>query len=135
MLCADLPTINCVGHQALPRKIIIPGVSWVRRVEKLLIDDEGINCAVIKLDNDHFGHIDIDKQVVTVGAGMSLYNTIQSTIKAGLSGMEVLVGIPGTIGGAIKMNAGGRFGDIGTQTSRVEVIDVSGTTPGGKDPN
>ena len=94
----------------------------------LLIDDEGINCAVIKLDNDHFGHIDIDKQVVTVGAGMSLYNTIQSTIKAGLSGMEVLVGIPGTIGGAIKMNAGGRFGDIGTQTSRVEVIDVSGTT-------
>jgi UDP-N-acetylmuramate dehydrogenase len=94
----------------------------------LLVDDRGVNCAVIKLDHDNFSRIEIDKQSVTVGAGASLYNAIQATIKAGLSGMEVLVGIPGTIGGAIKMNAGGRFGDIGTQTTRVEVIDVSGTT-------
>lgn len=94
----------------------------------LLIDDRGIQCAVIKLDPDHFGKVEIDKQIVTAGAGISLYNMIQTTIKAGLSGMEVLVGIPGTVGGAIKMNAGGRFGDIGTQTSRVEVLDISGTT-------
>jgi UDP-N-acetylmuramate dehydrogenase len=94
----------------------------------LLVDDRGINCAVIKLNHESFSKIEIDKQIVTVGAGTSLYNTIQETIKAGLSGMEVLVGIPGTIGGAIKMNAGGRFGDIGTQTSQVEVVDVSGTT-------
>jgi UDP-N-acetylmuramate dehydrogenase len=94
----------------------------------LLITDKGINAAVIKLDPEGFGKIEINKTTATVGAGASMSLAIQETIKGGLSGMEVLVGIPGSIGGAIKMNAGGRFGDIGTLISRVQVVDTSGTS-------
>jgi UDP-N-acetylmuramate dehydrogenase len=94
----------------------------------LLIDDKGLNCAVIKLDDAGFSGIEIAKDHVMIGAAAALGRAIQDTIKAGLSGMEVLVGIPGSIGGAIKMNAGGRFGDIGTLASRVEVVDASGIT-------
>jgi len=93
----------------------------------LLISDKGLNAAVIKLDNDAFKGVRIDKNTVTLGAGTSLSFAIQETIKAGLSGMEALVGVPGSLGGAVKMNAGGRFGDIGTLISQVEVVDTSGT--------
>jgi len=48
------------------------------------------------------------------------------TVKEGLSGMESLAGIPGTIGGGVRMNAGGKFGDIGAVISRVSVMDVTG---------
>ena len=94
----------------------------------LLITDKGINAAVIKLDPEGFGKIEITKNTATLGAGASMSLAIQETIKGGLSGMEVLVGIPGSTGGAIKMNAGGRFGDIGTLISRVQVVDTSGTS-------
>ena len=94
----------------------------------LLIDDEGLDCAVIKLDDANFNKLEIDKTKVTLGGAVAMGRAIQDTIKMGLSGMEVLVGIPGTIGGAIRMNAGGRFGDIGTITTRVEVVDASGTS-------
>ncbi len=94
----------------------------------LLINDKGVNAAVIKLDPQGFGAIEINKTTAVVGAGTSMGMAIQETIKAGLSGMEALVGIPGSAGGAVKMNAGGRFGDIGTLISRVQVVDTSGTT-------
>ncbi len=93
----------------------------------LLIDDKGLNAAVIRLAGDGFDRIEIADTMVTAGAGAALGRVIQETIKAGLSGMEVLVGIPGSIGGTVKMNAGGRFGDIGTLISQVQVIDNSGT--------
>jgi len=103
-----------------PWKIIGQGAN-------LLVSDKGVNAAVIKLDQDGFKSIETDKTTVTVGAGASLSMVIQETIKAGLSGMEVLVGIPSSMGGAVKMNAGGRFGDIGTLVSEVEVVDTTGT--------
>jgi len=104
----------------LPWKILGQGAN-------LLISDKGVNAAVIKLDPEAFGKIEITDGTVTVGAGVSLSHAIQDTIKAGLSGMETLVGIPGSIGGCVKMNAGGRFGDIGTVVSAIQVVDASGT--------
>jgi UDP-N-acetylmuramate dehydrogenase len=94
----------------------------------LLIDDKGLNCVVIKLGEGHFNSIGIEGTKVALGGAVAVGHAIQNTIKAGLSGMEVLVGIPGSVGGAIRMNAGGRFGDIGTVVSRVEVVDSTGTT-------
>ncbi|MFA5863527.1 MAG: UDP-N-acetylmuramate dehydrogenase [Phycisphaerae bacterium] len=93
----------------------------------LLIDSKGLNAVVIKLDHIAFKEIEIAKSTVTAGGGASLSLVIQESIKKGLSGMEVLVGIPGSVGGAVKMNAGGRFGDIGTLVSRIKVVDKSGT--------
>ncbi len=106
------------------------GIRWrvMGQGANLLIDDKGLDCVVIKFGDGHFNSITIDGQKVTLGGGVAVGHAIQNTIKAGLSGMEVLVGIPGSIGGAIRMNAGGRYGDIGTVVSRVEVVDSSGTT-------
>ena len=51
---------------------------------------------------------------------------VRQCIRAGLSGLEPLVGIPGTLGGGVRMNAGGRFGDIGAAISSIEVMDSAG---------
>jgi UDP-N-acetylmuramate dehydrogenase len=47
-------------------------------------------------------------------------------VKKGLSGIEALTGIPGSIGGAVKMNAGGNFGDIGAAIETVTLMDNQG---------
>src|SRR4028119_829725 len=49
------------------------------------------------------------------------------TVRGGLSGIENLAGIPGTIGGGIRMNAGGKFGDIGAVVRTVQGMDIEGT--------
>jgi UDP-N-acetylmuramate dehydrogenase len=64
--------------------------------------------------------------MLTVAAGADLQRLIQESVKKGLGGLESQAGIPGTIGGAIKMNAGGRFGDIGTCVQTVQVMDAQG---------
>ena len=48
------------------------------------------------------------------------------TVRAGLAGIECLAGIPGTIGGGVRMNAGGKFGDIGEVITKVQVMDING---------
>jgi UDP-N-acetylmuramate dehydrogenase len=49
------------------------------------------------------------------------------TCRQGLAGIECLAGIPGTLGGGVRMNAGGKFGDIGALVTTVQVMDAEGT--------
>jgi UDP-N-acetylmuramate dehydrogenase len=63
---------------------------------------------------------------VTVGGGAKLPNVITATVGAGLAGLEPLVGIPGSIGGALHGNAGTQAGDIGQWTSRATVMTRGG---------
>jgi UDP-N-acetylmuramate dehydrogenase len=49
-----------------------------------------------------------------------------NTSRDGLAGFEVMAGIPGTIGGGIRMNAGGKYGDIGALVTSVDVMDAHG---------
>lgn len=93
----------------------------------LLIDDNGLDAVVIKLDNG-FSDVTVEDNNVTAGAACSLGSVMRETIKQGLAGMEELVGIPGTIGGTVKSNAGGKFTDIGTVISKIWVIDASGAS-------
>jgi len=53
---------------------------------------------------------------------------VLTCVQKGLSGIEALTGIPGSIGGAVKMNAGGNFGDIGSAVESVTLMDSKGTT-------
>ncbi len=103
-------------------------ISWkvIGQGANILVNDKGIDGAVIKLDTDGFGQIEFDNSSVVVGSAVPLPKLIQETIKKGLGGVEILVGIPGSVGGAVKVNAGGRFGDIGTVTSVVWSIDTDG---------
>lgn len=92
----------------------------------LLITDSGIDGAVISLENDCFKTIEIAGDRVRVGAGVTMSLLLRETARQGLGGMECMAGIPGTIGGALKINAGGRFGDIGSLTCSVDLMDSSG---------
>ncbi|MCP4706988.1 MAG: FAD-binding protein, partial [Planctomycetes bacterium] len=96
------------------------------RGSNVLIVDEGLDGAVVQLLDQHFGQVTIDGNVVRVGAGASLSKLVQQCARDGLSGMECMAGIPGSVGGAVKINAGGQFGDIGNVAQSVRVMDSSG---------
>ena len=92
----------------------------------LLIKDEGIRGAVIKLTRDEFEQMRFDGERVTAGAGVNLNKLVLGCVRKGLAGLEALTGIPGSFGGAVKMNAGGNFGDIGASVESVTLMDGRG---------
>jgi UDP-N-acetylmuramate dehydrogenase len=92
----------------------------------LLIGDDGLRAAVIKLEAEQFAQIKYDAQDVTAWAGAELSKLVLDCVKKGLSGIEALTGIPGSVGGAVKMNAGGNFGDIGAAVESVSLMDSAG---------
>ena len=93
----------------------------------LLISDEGLRAAVIKLDSDQFNKVEFDGEQVTAWAGAELSRLVLTCVEQGLSGIEALTGIPGSVGGAVRMNAGGNFGDIGAAVETVTLMDNQGT--------
>lgn len=96
------------------------------RGANLLVSDKGVKGVVIRLNDASFKQMTIKDNIVEVGGGYDLAKLVLDTAKAGLSGLEVLAGIPATVGGAIRMNAGGAYGDIGQSVLRVQVMDASG---------
>jgi UDP-N-acetylmuramate dehydrogenase len=92
----------------------------------LLVRDEGVSGAVIKLESEAFSRCEFDDSRVTIGAGMPLSHAISLTVKQNLAGFEVLTGIPGTIGGALHGNAGGKSGDIGQFVKLARVLTAAG---------
>ncbi len=92
----------------------------------LLISDEGVDGAVFRLDEPAFESTTISGEIVEVGAGVDLQKLIVRTVREGLAGIETLAGIPATVGGAIRMNAGGKFGDIGAVVESVTTMDFAG---------
>jgi UDP-N-acetylmuramate dehydrogenase len=93
----------------------------------LLVTDQGVNGAVFRFDHDEWRRVTFTGNTVKAGAGADIQRLVLRTVRAGLAGIECLAGIPGTIGGALKMNAGGKFGDIGAMMTAVEVMDSAGT--------
>lgn len=93
----------------------------------LLIADEGVNGAVFRLDQDHWRTVKTEGASIEVGAGVDMQKLIMRTTRQGLGGIECLAGIPGTIGGCVRMNAGGKYGDIGAFVENVTVMDTEGT--------
>ncbi len=92
----------------------------------LLISDEGISGAVIKLQGNEFTKPLFDDSGVTAPAGANLNELVLESVRRGLGGIEVLAGIPGSVGGAVKMNAGGTFGDIAASVESVKLMDKEG---------
>lgn len=82
----------------------------------LLVRDEGVSGMVIHLAAAAFGKIAVAGRRITAGGGAKLGHVISTAVREGLAGLECLVGIPGTIGGALHTNAGTHGGDIGQVT-------------------
>jgi UDP-N-acetylmuramate dehydrogenase len=98
------------------------------RGANLLVDDAGVDGAVIRLLGEQFTDARLEGDRFRAGAGADMGRIVLACVRGGLSGLEALAGIPGSVGGCIKMNAGGAFGDIGNAVESVEVMTVDGET-------
>lgn len=92
----------------------------------LLVRDEGVPGMVVCLSAPAFGAIEADGQTITAGGGAKLSHVVTTAVHEGLAGLEMLVAIPGTLGGALHGNAGAHGGDIGQWTVRATVITAKG---------
>jgi UDP-N-acetylmuramate dehydrogenase len=89
----------------------------------VLVRDEGVDALVIHLESPFFADVTVRDNVVEAGAAVPLTALISHSARAGLGGLEILTGIPGTVGGSLRGNAGGRQGAIGQFVRRATVID------------
>jgi UDP-N-acetylmuramate dehydrogenase len=91
----------------------------------LLVADKGIRGVVIRMGKP-FTKIAIDGECITVGSGAKLDKVVSTAVGASLAGIENIAGIPGTVGGAIVMNAGTYRGEIGNVVELVRVVTDEG---------
>ena len=98
----------------------------------LLVSDDGIEGAVIEFSGD-FKEVTVEGDTITCGAGVSLSKACTVALEQSLSGLEFAYGIPGTVGGAVFMNAGAYGGEtrdvcaeVTALTKDGEVVTVSG---------
>ena len=82
----------------------------------------GFDGMIVRLSAPAFSTIEVRNTSVIAGAGAKLVHVVCAAVQAGLSGIETLVGIPGTIGGALVGNAGGHGGDLGESVKEVTVM-------------
>lgn len=92
----------------------------------VLVRDEGVPGLVVSLEAAAFGQIGASGGRLTAGGGARLGHVISTAVREGLAGLECLVGIPGTVGGALHTNAGTHGADIGQQTASATVMTVKG---------
>lgn len=98
----------------------------IGRGSNLLIPDEGLDAVIISLSNAFFGEIGFTARgIATVGAGADLGGLIASCCARGLAGMEGLIGIPATVGGALATNASYRTA-ISDRLSRLLALGPDG---------
>ena len=93
----------------------------------LLVRDGGLDGVVIKLGRG-FASVTSESGMIHAGAAALSFNTAQFALHCGLAGLEFLVGIPGTIGGALAMNAGAYGSEIAACLVRAEVLDEQGNS-------
>jgi UDP-N-acetylmuramate dehydrogenase len=97
------------------------------RGSNLLVADAGFEGLVVAVDAG-FDALVIDGTVVRAGAGVSLPVLARRTAAAGLHGLEWAVGVPGSVGGAVRMNAGGHGSDTAATLESYRVVDLRAAT-------
>jgi UDP-N-acetylmuramate dehydrogenase len=101
-------------------------VRMLGRGSNVLVRDEGASGMVVRLLAPAFGEIRFEDQTVTAGGGATLGRLVTTSVRRGLAGLETLIGIPGTLGGALHGNAGSHGDDIGQWTEEATTISASG---------
>lgn len=93
----------------------------------LLVADEGVSELVVSLAQGDFARFSVEDEgahaIVRAGAGVNLPKLIHEGVRLGLGGLEGLGGIPASIGGAVMMNAGGAFAEIGSVVHAVHGLE------------
>ncbi len=92
----------------------------------LLVADDGVQGAVIHLGQGAFVDVITEGSRIRACGGADMGQIVLGCVRKGLTGMECLTGIPGSVGGCVRMNAGGAFGDIGSTIETVHVMNEDG---------
>src|SRR5207302_11400676 len=92
----------------------------------LLVADEGVRGLVLKLDGD-LASMEPEGHRILCGGGARLPQAAALAARAGLTGLEFGVSIPGTVGGAVKMNANAYGGELGRVLEWVDVVTADGS--------
>lgn len=111
--------IRAANESDLPVRILGGG-------SNLLVRESGFDGLVISMSGPATSGIEITGNKMTVGAGAKLSHAVIKAVGAGLGGVEHLVGIPGTVGGAVVGNASSDGRDIGSVVESVTVLERSG---------
>jgi UDP-N-acetylmuramate dehydrogenase len=106
-------------EQELPLRLLGGG-------SNVLIREGIVRGLVIHLGDPTFQEIRTSGRTVLAGGGAKLGHVITTAVREGLAGLETLVGIPGTVGGALHGNSGARGGDVGQWTCRATVMTPQG---------
>jgi UDP-N-acetylenolpyruvoylglucosamine reductase len=101
-------------------------VTFIGRGSNLLVRDGGILGLCVHLGRPYFSRIEVDGDYVTVGAGARLKQIVAEARKHNLGGFEFMEGIPGNLGGALRMNAGAMQGWTMEVVESVRSIDLLG---------
>ncbi|MCU1496525.1 MAG: UDP-N-acetylenolpyruvoylglucosamine reductase [Acidimicrobiales bacterium] len=101
----------------------------VGKGSNLLVADAGFDGLALQLGGA-FADVAIDGTTVRAGAAAALPVVARRTAAAGLTGFEWAVGVPGSIGGAVRMNAGGHGSDLAASLVRVRVVDLGANQDG-----
>lgn len=111
------------ARQAVPVRVLGSGAN-------LLVDDDGVDGVVLKLDTPAFQEFSVNAEggpnAVRVGAGRDMSRTTNDCVRQGLAGLEQMTGIPSSVGGALRMNAGGRYGEISDAVHSVALVTWQG---------
>lgn len=113
---------------AVLRRCRAHGVPWLvlGHGANVLVRDAGVAAAVIRLTGPAWEQVNWEDATVTAAAGADFPRLVKRSVERGLVGLENLAGIPGTVGGIVRMNAGGKYGDIARYTRAVRVMDETG---------
>jgi UDP-N-acetylmuramate dehydrogenase len=116
--------------QAAVRSSGLP-VVVVGRGSNLLVADAGFAGVGVLLDPNGFGVVGIEGAVVRAGGAVPLPALARQTVDAGLTGLEWAVGVPGSVGGGVRMNAGGHGSDVAHSLRACRVVDIGADGPTG----
>lgn len=102
-------------------------IEVIGRGTNLLVSDGGFSGAIVVLGRDFRNHyVSDDGETIVAGAAASLSTIVQEALRSAISGMEFAVGTPGSVGGAIRMNAGSASDWIGSRIRRVTLLNSEG---------
>ena len=96
--------VQCAVNQKVPFVVVGNG-------SNLLVSDKGFRGMIVHLGSD-YGSIEVNDRTILAEAGASLSKTARAALEHGLTGLEFAAGIPGSVGGAVSMNAGAYGGEI-----------------------
>jgi UDP-N-acetylmuramate dehydrogenase len=111
--------VKACSDEKIPLRLLGVGTN-------LLVRDEGVRGAVARMTAPCFGEVKVEGNRLTAGGGATVAAVIEASTRHGLAGFETLVGIPATIGGALRFNAGDRTGEMADHLRRVEVMNDQG---------